>query len=243
MHSLPKALGRFPRHLEGTNFEYALRIVHQGDDILYRGDSLVERFKFTPRDLNQSLKDTRTLQKCIEAPQSVALHEGRCLFDLPKHLGKILTYHLDKALACNAEYTRLHNKITTGRDAFIKACQNGDYKTLAGFYPYSDGVLEIEGKNVLPRVLTKFMDMPKDWYTEQRAMKIAECFHNATSLNSLTVTSQLGRPDYGVNEMCFGALAQDRERNMRVWSQGQSYIAEFSEMTGRPLPAAGLTFA
>lgn len=227
MRILPAPFPPPPILYRNTQFEYAIRLVLEGREILDNGDSLVKTFSFDLCDIKQGFEALNALQKCFLSDTPPYPYDKIAV--LPNVLKKIITYHIDKGVACNVEARRLEDQLQSGHESFEKACSNRDFNALALFYPYSDGVLEINDYSKLPRCLEDTVKVPF------RAARLKLIFENVSPLKPAHVSGYLGRPEFGVPEGSFVALNRNKERNMRVWSEAKAFINSLTEiLTGKP---------
>lgn len=137
---------------------------------------------------------------------------------------------MDKAIACNTQMRKDESQLLSGRQKFAKACSNHDFAALALFYPYSDGVLDIEDYSKLPRCLEETIKAPL------RIARIKLIFENVSTLKPAHVIGYLGQPELGVHEGSFGALTSDKERNLRVWYESKAFIKSLTKALTGKLP-------
>lgn len=223
----------FPKDLLGTRMEYMWRLVLEGHDVLRRGDSLVTSLRFSPKDISDAEKGMRALGKLINNSRDFGWKDWGQLERLSSALGNILTYHLDKAVAYNKEHASIQDKTTNAKNAFVRACQDGNYTALAKLYPYSDGVLEIDDKGGLPSYLRGKMEIPIEWQIQQRASALKALFNHAESLNPQHVIFNLGKYETGVGDYALAALRQYRERNMMLYKDAKTMVEEFAQSLGQ----------
>lgn len=226
----------FPKNRVGTYMEYIWRLILEGLDILDRGDSLVKKPRFTRHDILRAEKGIQSLERAITAPHILVRRDLTLIQGLPDALGKIITYHLDKASACNIEQSRLEAHAQQVRTDFINACRDGNYVVLAKLYPYLGNTLDIDGDDALPMVLKGKMDLPQEWYEQARISALKGMFKGASSLNPGAVASYLGNPDDGIGPYTLAGLNFDRERNLTIYKDAQGLIQCLANAVGKPSP-------
>lgn len=242
MRMLPQLYGGPIERMRGTQIEFLLRLALEGQDILERGDSLLDRVRFDRRDVNRMVAGVNALIRIVE---------GRIVEDMSpdhdiEHVRSALisgqrmaTYYPDKLAAIQREQSRIEDENTRMKRQFKTACATRDMFVIAQMYPYIDGILELE--NEPPRKGRAVDELQQRRYMREKVQVLTAWFKDADQIDASAVIGTLGRqPDFVHNHSTgLIALESDHKRNLSMHNCTVSFFDRLEQALATRVPQNG----
>lgn len=140
---LPVPFPQVPACVFDTNTEFLLRIALEGRDILDRGDSQLDKFRFTGKDVDRVYHGFQILLKLVTTGELSQDDEARLAL-LPDSLLAISTYYEDKLKALEETSNAASEKLPILRRKFQAMAVSGDFKNLLKEYPHFSALIEMD---------------------------------------------------------------------------------------------------
>jgi hypothetical protein len=160
---LPSTWPTLAAPVAGTNTEFLLRYLHEGRDVLDRGDSQLTAFRFTYGDLNSVYHAFQICCLLIREKDIPVENPQELLAPVPEALLRIATYYEDKEIALGAALEGAKEELPELQASIADMFVRRDYKSLLALYDHFAGLVDLDDEIIAaPTGTVSFCERRRD---------------------------------------------------------------------------------